>query len=89
MNTQERFTPYTVAANTTIQLSASALGGFLCKVSGTITCVKNPSGGNPSATVIDAHPVTAGTYYPLPFYLGTNGGTFTTAGGAVGVLGVS
>jgi len=89
MNTQERFSPYPVAANTTINLSASGLGGFLCKVSGTISCVRNASGGNPQLTIIDAHPVTAGTYYPLPFYLGTNGGTFTTAGGAVGVLGVS
>jgi hypothetical protein len=89
MNIQERFSPYPVAANTTINVAASGLGGFLCKTAGTISCVRAASGGQPSLTIIDAHPVSAGVYYPLPFYLGTQGGTFTTAGGASGTLGVS
>jgi hypothetical protein len=88
MNIQERYTPYPVAANATVEIAGSALGGFLCTTAGTITVVRNASGGNPQLTILTAHPVSAGIYYPLPFYLGTQGGTFTAAGGASGLLGV-
>jgi hypothetical protein len=89
MNVQERYSPYPVAANTTIQMSANAVGGFLCIATGTITIVRNASGSQPSLTVVAAFPVAAGTYYPMPFYMGTEGFSFTTSLTASGVLGVA
>lgn len=83
MHTQLRYHGKPIAANTTVPLTGNALGGFLCIVGGTITVTY--SNGNP---LITAFPVTAGNFYPLPFILGHNGGSFTTAGGAVGVIGV-
>jgi hypothetical protein len=85
---RERFKPVVVAANTAVTFDSNAIGCFLCKTAGTITMLANPQDGKAATTIISAHPVTAGTYYPLPFYVGTNGGTFTTAGGASGTLGV-
>lgn len=83
MYVKERFAPHTIAANSTINLTGDTVGGFLCKTSGTITITKTDG-----TVVVSAHPVTAGVYTPIPFYIGTNGGTATTAGGASGVLGV-
>ena len=85
---QERYNPVVVAANTTVPIYGDNIGGFLCTTSGTITLVKNPNndGNTTSTTLINAMAVTAGTYYPIPAYLGKNGGAFTTAGGAVGLL---
>lgn len=81
---QERFRPVVVGVNTTTLLNSNALSGFLCKTSGTITA----SYASGTRVVIDNFPVTAGQYYPLPFLLSHNGGTFITAGGASGTLGV-
>jgi hypothetical protein len=78
---QERYNPRVIGVNTTVTLTTQALGGFLVKTSGTITVVDAKG-----TTVVDAVPVTAGIYVPLPFYLQGNGGTFTTAGGASGTL---
>jgi len=89
MDIQERYSPYPVAANATVQVSANAVGGFLCTTAGTYTLTRNASGGNPALTLLTAQPVSAGVYYPLPFYLGTQGGTFVAAGGASGLLGVA
>lgn len=86
MHVQEFYVPLAVAANTTTPLASLQLGGFLCVTSGTITVVANASGGQPARTIINAFPVSAGIYYPLPFYLGTEGGVFTTAGGASGTV---
>jgi len=83
--TQERFRPYLVGANATVNVESIALGGFLAKTSGTIRFVKRNSS---SEVILDDFPVTAGQYYPLPFLVGQHGGTFTTAGGASGTLGV-
>lgn len=87
MHVQERYTPKPVAANSTVTISGSGVGGFLCTTSGTITLVRD-DGQGATTTLVNAMAVTAGVYYPLPFYLGPTGGTFTTAGGAVGCLGV-
>ncbi len=86
MHVQERYTPIPVPVNTTLRVTSQALGGFVCSTSGTITIVRN-DGGNSTTTLLNAMPVTQGIYYPLPFYLGQYGGTFTTAGGAIGLLG--
>jgi len=83
MFVQERYTPQVVAANTTVPLGNS-IAGFVCTSSGTITIVNSVG-----VTLLSAFPVTGGQIYSFPWYLGTSGkSTFTTAGGAAGVLGV-
>lgn len=83
MNMKERYTATLVPVNGTVALTGTSIGGFLAKTAGTVT-VTNASG----AVVVDAHPVSAGLYYPMPFLLGSPapGGTFTCAGGASGTL---
>lgn len=79
---RERYPAKVVGANTTVIILGQSIGGFLCKTSGTITVVNSLG-----VTVVDAHPVTAGLYVPLPIYVGgENRATFTTAGGASGSL---
>lgn len=78
---QERYTALPIAADSSETLTGQAVAGFLCKTGGTITVVDAKG-----KTVVDAFPVTAGFYYPLPFYLQGNGGVITTGGGASGTL---
>lgn len=85
---RERYAPVVVAANSTVAITSNSTGCFLCQVSGTITLTTNAQDGKAATTLLNAFPVTAGIYYPLPFYLSANGGSFTTAGGAAGLLGV-
>jgi hypothetical protein len=87
MHVQERYSPVVLGANSTVRINSQGTGGFLCTTSGTITLVRDNGGGS-TTTLINAMAVTAGIYYPLPFLLGQYGGTFTTAGGAIGLLGV-
>ena len=83
---RERYTPTVVGVNASVAVTNNALGGFLCTTAGTITCTTTNDQGA-AITIINAHPVTAGVYVPLPFRISANGGTFTTAGGASGTLG--
>lgn len=83
---QERYSPIVVGVNATVQLTGSAVGGFLCLTGGTITVTKNTAAG--VVTIVNAVPVTAGVYTPMPFYLGPDGGSVTLGGGASGTLGV-
>lgn len=85
---RERYTPVVFGVNETKTLTSNAVGGFLCATNGAITLAAAAQDGKPSFTILSAYPVVAGVYYPLPFYLSSNGGTFTTSGGASGVLGV-
>jgi len=80
---KERYTPITVAANTTVPFTSSEIGGFLCIAAGTLTITRADG-----TVVVNALPVSAGVYYPLPFYIGLNGGSVTTASSASGVLGI-
>lgn len=80
---KERFNPHTIGVDSTIFLYGDTVGGFLCKTAGTLTITKADG-----TVVVSAHPVTAGVYTPVPFYIGPNGGTAATGGGASGVLGV-
>lgn len=80
---REQYTPILVGLNATVPFAAAATGGFLAKTAGTIS-ITNSSG----VLIVDTHPVSAGVYYPLPFFVGINGGTFTAAGGASGTLGI-
>lgn len=84
---KERYSPIVLAANGSATLTGSMVGGFLCITSGTITITGLTDAGA-SRTIVNALPVTAGVYYPIPFYIGEKGGTVTLAGGASGTLGV-
>lgn len=85
---RERYNPVPLAANASfVTNSKDSIGGFLCITAGTLTVTRNTDVGT-SQTVVNALPVAAGVYYPLPFFLGTYGGTITLAGGASGTLGV-
>ena len=78
-------TPFAVGVNTTVSITGDNIGGFLCVTSGTITVVGTTDQGA-NVTWINAMPVTAGTWYFMPFYIGPRNGSVTTAGGASGVL---
>lgn len=81
MNVQDRYNPEVVGVNSTITLSSNSIGGFFAKTAGTITVTAFNG-----TVLVSAHPVTAGSWTPLPFFLGDAGATFTTAGGASGTL---
>ncbi len=80
-NIRERYPAKVVAADSTTQILNQSIGGFLCKTAGTISVTNSRS-----QTVVDAFPVSAGVYYPLPIYVGFPNATFVTAGGASGSL---
>lgn len=86
MVVQERYNPVVVAANSTVTVFGDNIGGFIPATDGTITVVSYVQDGKPQTTLLSSFPVTAGIYVPLPIFLGKNGGTFTTAGGASGLL---
>ena len=77
---QEQYTPQPMAANSSFVTGSQRIGGFICTTAGTLTVTTE------AGTVINALPVTAGAYVPLPIFLGTSGGTITLAGGAAGTL---
>lgn len=87
MNVRERFNPVPMAANATYNVPGHAIGGFLAATSGTITITaKEPNGINTN-TYVNAVPVIAGIYTPIPIeFPSTSGGTITLAGGASGTL---
>lgn len=83
---QERYTPVPIAVSGTYIFPSgtyTGIGGLLCITAGTITVTRGDG-----TVVIAAFPVTAGTYIPMPFYVG-NGATVVLAGGASGVLGLT
>ena len=83
---QERYAPLVVGVNSTVTINNQAIGGFVCQTSGTGTLIALATAESPALTILTAFPVTAGVYYPFPWFLGISGGTFTTAGGASGTL---
>jgi len=83
---RERFSPKPMAANAVLTITGPYLGGFLCKTSGTITIVSKDAGGTIDVTLVDAVPVTAGIYTPIPIVVPATGYTVTLAGGASGTL---
>lgn len=85
--TQLRWNALPIAANSTVQITGSRVGGFLCTTTGTLTIVRNNDDGT-TTTIVNALAVTAGTWTFIPFLLGNHGGTATTAGGGVGTLAV-
>lgn len=85
---QERYVPLVVGVNATVAINNQSVAGFLCQTAGTVTLTALSSAESPTITILSAFPVTAGVYYPMPFFLSKTGGTFTTAGGASGTLAV-
>ena len=81
MIVQERYAPYVMAANSTRTITSQSIGGFLPKTAGAIAIV-NSAG----VTLLDAFPLTAGIYVPLPMYVGGPNATVTLSGGASGTL---
>jgi hypothetical protein len=86
MNVRERFNPTPMAANAAANVTGTTLGGFLAKTAGTISVtVKNAQGTD--VLVVDAVPVTAGIYTPIPIIAPAGPGfVVQLAGGASGTL---
>lgn len=86
---RENYTPIVLGVDASTKLTGRQIGGFLALTSGTLTVVNHDG-----TTIVNAVPVTAGIYTPLPFSLQGNDAvntqlaTVTLAGGASGTLGV-
>jgi hypothetical protein len=83
---QERYTPVPLGVAVTYVFpsgSPTGIGGFLCITAGTITVTRSDG-----VVLVNAFPMTAGTYVPMPFATGA-GATVTLGAGASGTLGVS
>jgi len=81
---REYYDAIPMAADSTLtRTDGIRVAGFLAKTAGTITVATV----TPSVTIVDAVPVTAGVYTPMPFNLG-KGFVVTLAGGASGTLAV-
>lgn len=83
-HTREQFFPMQVVASATAPIRSTSVGGFFATGAGTVTINGTDDQGN--AIVIVSFTAAANTWYELPFYIGTNGGTIVTGVGATGVL---
>lgn len=82
---RESFAPHLIEANGSYQVRGAYIGGFLAKTSGTISITDTSTG----TLFVDAVPVTAGIYTPLPFNVTSIAGMLVQlAGGASGTLAV-
>lgn len=86
MFVRERFNPVPMAADANYNVTGMHIGGFLAKTSGTITVVSKNAQGTADVTLVDAIPVTAGVYTPLPIIFPAVGATVQLGGGASGTL---
>lgn len=84
LHTRPQFQPLQVPASATTLIKTTSIGGFFSTGTGTVTINGTDDQGN--AVVIVAFTAAANTWYDLPFYIGTNGGTIVTGVGATGVL---
>lgn len=83
---RERFNPVLMGANSSYRIDGPHMGGFLAKTSGTITVAGRDALGTSAATFVDAIPVTAGIYTPIPLIFPAPGAQVTLGGGASGTL---
>jgi len=82
MRVQESYTPQAMGVNGTFNITGNIISGFLAVTAGTLTIT-----GRSGTVYVNAVPLTAGGYTPLPAYHPDfNGGTVTLAGGASGTL---
>lgn len=78
---QETYSPQPMAVNSTYFTSSPSIGGFIAVTAGTITITDGLG-----SVELANFPVAAGSYNPLPMFLGNRGATITLAGGASGTL---
>lgn len=79
MNIEEAYKPKPMTADGVVFSGAGNLAGFICTVSGTLTLKNTDTSGD---VVVNALPVTAGVYHPLPLTFGAGCyADFTTAQG--------
>lgn len=83
---RERFNPVPMAADSTYAVRGQHIGGFLAKTAGTISVVSKDALGINDVTYVDAVPITAGAFTPIPIIFPAAGGTVTLGGGASGTL---
>jgi len=83
---RERFNPVPMAANASHTIQGAHMGGFLAKTSGTITITSPSADGLSTLTLVDAVPVTAGIYTPIPMMFPYRTGVVQLAGDASGTL---
>jgi hypothetical protein len=83
---RERFNPVPMAADSTYLIRGAHMGGFLAKTAGTITITTPSADGLTTITIVDAVPLTAGIYTPIPVMFPYRTATVTLAGGASGTL---
>lgn len=88
MAVQERYNALVLGVNGTANVTSTGVAGFLCVTAGTLTLTRTNDVGT-VITIVSALPVSAGVYVPIPFLIGSKGGTVTLAGGASGALAVS
>lgn len=86
-NVQEQYKAVVVAANATQGFTGNGVGGFLCVTGGVIT-IQRLDLNSTYVTLVNALPVTAGVWHPIPLYVGHLGGQIVASGGASGTLGV-
>jgi hypothetical protein len=86
VHTRPQFQPQTVTASTTARINTSAIGGLFCTGAGVFTI--NGYNDQGVLTQIVSFTGVAGTWYDLPFFIGSNGGTVVTGVGATGTLAV-
>ena len=84
--TRECYTPHPMALNSSLSLDCTQLAAFIATTAGTITVVDGSG-----LTLLNAQPVAAGQYLPLPFSVtsrtsANNQSVITLAGGASGLL---
>lgn len=85
---REAYNPVPMAVNASYDVRGANIAGFLATIAGTLTVTSKPAAGASAADVIlvDAVPVTAGVFTPLPIVFPATGGTVTLTGGAKGTL---
>lgn len=88
MAVQERYNALVLGVNGTSRINATGVAGFLCETAGTLNLTRTNDVGT-VVTLLTALPVSAGVYVPIPFLIGSKGGSITLAGGASGTLAIS
>lgn len=86
MRTQTAGRAVNVAADATVLVNGDYLIGFLPKTAGTITVRGYDGRGTSQIVLIDAVPVAAGVYTPLPILAQAPNFDVKLAGGASGTL---
>lgn len=82
---KELFAAAPMAANTSQYVTGHNIGGFLATVAGTLTVTMDPGVDGIPTVLVNAVPLTAGIYTPIPIMF-NRPVTVLLAGGAAGTL---